>query len=351
MASELLEFKEKHFTLLLSLRYESGFFSAAKKDVWTGYDKAWLRDNFYVALALHELGEEELLLGIYRAFINVLLQHESKIDHAINQKPQFAYQYIHPRYSAQTLDELWEPWGNKQNDAIGAFLFLTGLLKKSDHPILQSDNEKRIIKKLVEYLQSIEYWHDQDSGIWEEWEEIHASSLGACIAGLNAMKEIGIYVPDEIIQKGEDMLHYEILPRESHDKFCDLALLTLIYPFNVVNKNEAKKILRNVEYHFVKQQGVIRYKGDHYYNKNVDRFSEEAEWSFGFSFLSLAYHQLGNKEKASFYFEKAKETINEKGEIPELYYSNSNEYNDNSPLTWAEAMFLIALTHLSNTML
>lgn len=344
---QLAVLKEHHLSNLLSLRYDSGLFAAAKKDGWTGYDKAWIRDNFYIALALHELGEKERVMSMHRSFVDVLEKHESKIDHAISQKPQFAYQYIHPRYHPETFDEYWEAWGNKQNDAIGALLFLFGTLKRENYPVLQNEDEVRLVKKLIEYLNTIEYWRDPDSGIWEEWEEIHASSLGACIAGLKTMKEIGMHVPDEMIQRGEDMLHYEILPRESHEKFCDLALLTLIYPFNVVTESEAREILRNMEYHFVKNKGVIRYKGDHYYNKNLDRFSEEAEWSFGFSFLSLAYHQLGNKEKSAFFFKKTLQTTNDKGEIPELYYSNTNQYNENSPLAWAEAMFLIAMNRVS----
>lgn len=343
MEEELKRLKESHLSLLTSLQYESGLFSAAAKRVETGYDKAWIRDNFYVGLALLELGEKEATQKMYDAFMKILLKHEEKIDHAIDKKPEASYQYIHPRYHPETFEEFWESWGNRQNDSIGSLLFFFGALKKQGYPVLESEDETRMVKKLIAYLKTIAYWQDPDSGVWEEWEEIHASSIAACIAGLKTLKEAGIDVPQDIITQGEDMLRHELLPRESHDKFCDLALVTLIYPYNVVNESEAYQILANVEYHLVRDKGVIRYKGDHYYNKNWDRWSEEAEWTFGFSFLSLAYHQLGNTEKARFYFERAKETINDKGEIPELYYSHSKDYNENSPLAWSEAMFLLAL--------
>jgi len=347
MNEELRQLKESHLAVLSAMQYDSGLFSASAKRVTTGYDKAWLRDNFYVGLALYELKQTQPLKKLYDALTTILLKHEGKIDYAISVKPEFNFQYVHPRYHPETFDEYWEAWGNKQNDAVGSLLFLLGLLKKAGYPILDSPDEERIAQKLIAYLHSIEYWTDSDSGVWEEWEEIHASSLGACIAGLRQVKDIGFDVPEEMIERGSDMLHYELLPRESHDKFCDLALLTLIYPFNVVSESEAREILKNVEYHLIKRKGIIRYKGDHYYNKNWDRASEEAEWTFGFSFLSLAYGQLGDKEKASYYFQKAQETVNEKGEIPELYYSNDSKHNENSPLAWSEAMFLIALSKCS----
>ena len=34
--------------------------------------------------------------------------------------------------------------------------------------------------------------------------------------------------------------------------------------------------------------------------------------------------------------------MNSKGELPELYYSNSNIHNENSPLGWAQAMYMVA---------
>jgi len=336
-------FLERHTGILRSLRYESGIFSASAKDAPTGYEKAWLRDNVYVSFALEALGDNAGLSELCEAMFDIFLKHEWKLDYAILVKPMFAYQYIHPRYNPETFDEYWEAWGNKQNDAIGAFLFALGSFEQRGLGVIDTDDKRRIAQKLVHYLATIEYWHDVDSGIWEEDEEIHASSLGACVAGLKKIQEIGFDVSSELIERGEDMLRHEILPRESHRKFCDLALLTLIYPYNVATEEERKTILQNVEYHLVKERGVVRYKGDRYYNRNWDGMSEEAEWTFGFSFLSLLYAQSGDRDKAEHYLRRAIETIDERGNIPELYYSHTSESNENSPLAWSEAMFLVAL--------
>ena len=41
------EILKHHLHILKNLQYESGLFAASKKDSTTGYNKSWLRDNFY----------------------------------------------------------------------------------------------------------------------------------------------------------------------------------------------------------------------------------------------------------------------------------------------------------------
>jgi len=334
---------EQHLNILENLKYESGLFVASKKDATTGYNKAWLRDNFYECLAFEVIGDIETIRKTYRAILNIFKKHESKIDYAISRKPEHTHQYIHPRYNPVTFDEYWEEWGNKQNDSIGCILFKIGELEKNNPGIMILDSaDKRVLQKLVWY------WHDPDSGMWEGNQEVHASSVGACVAGLDMIKYIdSISVPEELLLKGRETLH-SILPRESASKFVDLALLSLIWPYNIVNQEEAKIIIANVEYHLLKERGVIRYKGDHYYNKNPDGWSEEAEWTFGLSWLAIIYNKLGQTEKAKYFLEEAKKTVTKEGTIPELYLSNSTKYNDNNPLGWSESLFIVALYQIND---
>ncbi|MBU6323429.1 MAG: glycoside hydrolase family 15 [Patescibacteria group bacterium] len=338
----------QHLAILEKLQYASGLFAASKKNVETGYDKAWLRDNFYECLAFEVLGDYATVAKTYRAILDIFKKHEYKIDHAIAKKPEHTYEYIHPRYHPETFDEYWEEWGNKQNDSIGCVLFEIGELEKRQPGVLLSgDDDRRVVQKLVWYLSTLEYWHDADSGMWEENEELHASSVGACLAGLSSVKGVaGIEVPDELIEKGEAFLH-KLLPRESKQKFVDLALLSLVWPYGVVNEEERTRILENVEYHLLRERGVIRYKGDRYYNRNEDGVSEEAEWTFGLSWLAIIYEKLGNAEKAKEFLEQAKATVTKEGE-PELYYSNSPEHNDNTPLGWSESLFIVALHDMND---
>ncbi|MCF7872562.1 glycoside hydrolase family 15 [Candidatus Woesearchaeota archaeon] len=351
-----LELKEKltynnilvqHLKILKNLQYESGLFAASRKDVGTGYDKSWLRDNFYECLAFIILEDWETVEKTYNALIEIFLRHEYKIDCAIQNKPQHKHEYIHARFHPKTFDEFWEDWGNKQNDSIGAILYMIGTLENHHQKsMIKNENHTRIINKLIKYLESIRYWEDIDSGMWEENEEIHASSVGACLAGLKSIKNCkGIKVPEELITKGQEALN-QLLPRESKTKFVDLALLSLIYPYNIVNEEQKKQILENTEYHLLKNKGVIRYKNDYYYNKNPDGHSEEAEWTFGLSWLAIIYEKENNKEKADFFINQMLQTQTKEG-IPELYFSNTNTPNENNPLGWSESMFIIALHEIN----
>jgi len=342
---------KQHIEILKDLQYDSGLFAASSKNVATGYDKSWLRDNFYECLAFEVLNDWQTVQKTYAALLNIFKKHREKIVFAIKNKPTERWQYIHARFNPETFDEFWEEWGNKQNDSIGAILFKIGQLYcHNEHGksfnILKTKEDYDIVQLLVDYLQSIEYWHDPDSGMWEENEEVHSSSVGACVAGLRMINKIPeIKVLNTLIKQGEDVLD-KMLPRESDKKFVDLSLLSLIYPYKVVSKKQAKQILENVEYHLLRKRGVIRYKNDYYYNKNPDGYSEEAEWTFGLSWLSIIYSELGYYKKAKMYEEMALNTVNKKGEEPELYYSNSTKHNENTPLGWAESLLVVALHEL-----
>jgi phosphorylase kinase alpha/beta subunit len=212
---------------------------------------------------------------------------------------------------------------------------MVGKLYQKGIVVFRDETDLRILQNLVYYLASIEYWQDRDNGIWEENEELHASSVGACVAGLKAVAPI-VYVPPVLIEYGQETLK-RLLPRESETKDVDLALLSLIYPFNVVNDTQRAQILWNVERMLVRGMGVIRYIGDRYYNNG-----REAEWCFGFSWLAKIYKEMGNKEKYEYYMSKTHKTMNSKLEIPELYYAHTKTHNENSPLGWAAAMYIVA---------
>lgn len=341
---DLDSLKKNHLKILKSLQYDSGLFGASKRNVSTGYNKAWLRDNFYECLAFESVGDWDTVKKTYRAILDIFLKHEQKIDYAIKEKPDAGYKYIHPRYNPDTFEEFWENWGFKQHDSVGAILFKIGELElDAKIKILKNKDDYRIVQKLVDYLSTIEYWHDPDSGMWEENEEIHASSVGACVAGLQKISDVkGINVDSELLIKGLGVLS-SLLPRESDKKFVDLALLSLIYPYNIVNVEQRNDILKNVEYHLERNLGVIRYKNDHYYNKNPDGYSEEAEWTFGLSWLAIIYEKLGNQNMAKHYLKKALDTVDNNGEVPELYYSNTKIPNENTPLGWSESLFIVAV--------
>lgn len=334
-----------HLDQVRKLRAPTGLFTASAHDVATGYNKAWLRDIYFMTLGFKWVGEWSVVQDAARALMQILEKHREKITWAATNRPPYeTWQYIHARYNPETFDEYWEEWGNKQNDAVAETLYLIVDCELSGYPVVETDEDKALVQLLVNYLNNIEYWQDADSGIWEENHELHASSVGAVVCALKASAQLPyITMPEGVIEKGEQALR-SLLPRESPTKFCDLALLSLIFPFNVVTEEERDTILRNVEYFLTRDMGVIRYRNDRYYNNNkVDGYSEEAEWSMGLAWLAIIYARMGDIQKAEDYLERAGKAINKDGLIPELWFSHTDISNDNIPLGWAESMYVVAL--------
>ncbi|MBS3132741.1 glycoside hydrolase family 15 [Candidatus Woesearchaeota archaeon] len=329
----------KSLQILEKLQHTTGLFSASRKDVKTGYNLCWIRDTVYAAIGFEAVKNTATLTKAYHALLNILLKHEYKVDWMIRQpQPKAAFRYIHARYNPLTMEEIPGEWGNKQNDSIGAVLFKIGELESKGVKIIRNSSDVRILQKLVNYLAAIDYWRDKDNGMWEENEEVHASSIGACVAGLREISKVNdIDVPLQLIKSGEKTLQ-KLLPRESETKEGDLALLSLIYPYNVVTERQREQILAAVETRLVKRKGVIRYEGDKYCNRG-----SEAEWCFGFPWLAIIYRKLNKPEKYAHYIRKTMEVANHNGEVPELYYGNSDKYNENSPLAWAQSLSIVAL--------
>jgi phosphorylase kinase alpha/beta subunit len=337
---------KQHLDVVKTLERVPGVFTASLDD--TFYNKAWLRDIYFITLGFFETGDMVTTRNAAKALLSVFVKHQDKINWAIENKPHEAWQYIHARFHPETFEEYWEEWGNSQNDAVGEVLNLLITLELMDESVIETTDEKAMVQKIVDYLVAIEYWQDDDNGIWEENLEVHASSIGSCVAALKKANQIDwLEVPDVAIERGEHALR-ALLPRESVTKFTDLALLTLIYPFNVTTEEETVEILKNVEYHLVKERGVIRYKLDRYYNNNIDGFSEEAEWCFGLAWLAIIYAERGDKERAYYYLRRAKNAVTPDGVVPELYYSNTDKPNPNTPLGWAESMYVVALQKVKN---
>lgn len=228
-----------HLDQVRKLRSSTGLFTASASDVTTGYDKAWLRDIYFMTLGFKFTGEMDVVKDTAKALLKILAKHKEKIVWAVNNKPFETWQYIHARYHPETFEEFWEEWGNKQNDAVGEVLYLIAECEVSGHQVVETDEEKELVQILVNYVNAIEYWNDADSGIWEENQEVRASSIGSVVRALITAKQLPyIVIPEGAIEKGEQALR-RLLPRETANRFCDLALLTLIFPFEVTTEEEA----------------------------------------------------------------------------------------------------------------
>jgi GH15 family glucan-1,4-alpha-glucosidase len=335
---------EKSYAILDKLRMPHGLYIAS---LGSHYHHVWIRDSFYMSLPYLDK-ECDTYERAYHTMLDIFLKYEWKIDIHTKQKPNLPYEYIHPRYSMYDLEEIDQEWGNCQHDAIGAFLWGVGAGEKAGKKIIRNEKDRQLIQKLVWYLETCQYWMDSDNGVWEEWRELHSSSIGACVSGLTAVRDI-VFVPRELILKGWQSLG-TLFKHESASRPVDLAQLTLIYPFNIYIGEDAKTIINEVERVLLRNRGVIRYQGDSYYSTIETEgrhhpfahyYGTEMEWCFGISWLGLAHLELGNTEKAKKYLEWSRSLALEDGSIPEGYLANSNTPNPNTPLGWSSAMHIL----------
>ncbi len=337
------------YEILKRLQLENGLFLASTS---SDYSYVWLRDSFYMSLPYIDknCGTYE---KVYHRILDLFIELEDvKLTYHTKVKPVLWFEFIHARYSAQDVKEIPDhEWGHSQNDAIGAILWGIGEGVKNGRSIIRNNKDIEIIQKLVYYLETLEYWKHDDSGMWEEIREVRSSSIAACVAGLNSVHELGFVVPTYIIEEGMLAL-YKLFPKETETRNIDLAQMSLVYPYNIFDNILSEEILRSVEENLVRDRGVIRYEGDSYYNPLEKEYGRgmsrsfykgtEAEWCFGFGFLSLGYMNLGNVEKAKYYLDRLESIMLEDGSVPELYYSGSDKYNVNTPLGWANSMYILA---------
>lgn len=315
-----------------ALRLPNGIYVASPSQT---YHYVWIRDNCYMALSdLHrDNGQYE---ATYHKLLDIFRKYEWKLSYHAEHRPVETYEYIHSRYTADSLEEISAPWGNAQNDAIGIFLFGIGQGLRHGKKVLRDDGDRRVVALLIQYLATLEYWHDADNGMWEENREVHASSIGACVAGLMAVQPY-FDVPWQSVQVGLRAL-YGILPFESATKGCDLALLSLIYPYQLVPIGMAFTIVRNVEDQLLRPHGVIRYQYDKYYQED----NCEAEWCMGLPWLGLCHAVvLANRDKALSYLLWATRAMTDHFELPEIYLPARGMPNENTPLGWAHSLWLM----------
>ena len=385
----------------------------------TGYKHVWVRDNIYVAYAHYILEEHNVAADNLLGLLSYFKKFQFRFDDIIN-NPKLKEDVMkrpHIRFNGETLTEIDEDWEHAQNDALGYFLWLYCKLANkyfSISRLLLDEEACLVLLKFVTYFDVIRYWEDADSGHWEEGRKISASSIGPVVAGLKELNalillgkintslhpdlESAARLINNLIEKGEAALN-EILPWESrtaeNDRRYDAALLYLIYPLKVVNKQQAEMILSDVKKSLTGEYGIARYPYDSFWcrdfqdlDKSIQtakytgreawlkehdravKRGEEAQWCIFDPIISAIYGEWYQESKDPKYLElqtlhlnRALEQITGEGNTvfagagnnkpvdipayrcPELYYIQHDEYTPNvsTPLLWTQANLCIAL--------
>jgi Glycosyl hydrolases family 15 len=411
---EIIEFLENKNTFnFCSL--STGLFPAAltrEETQYTGYKHVWIRDNIYVAYAYYVTGDFNTLIKIVSSLMNYFKIYRHRFEKIIV-TPNIANDVMerpHVRFDGENLQEVDEKWSHAQNDALGYFLWL--YCKLLNEGLLRLENEDiEILALFPLYFSAISYWQDRDSGHWEEERKIEASSIGVVKAGLEAIRQTLIELPnissylaynnrlvtldflEELIQNGAKALD-EILPYECREpgtktRRYDSALLFLIYPLNVIDGAMADQVLEDVINHLQGDYGIRRYIRDSFwaadyrkklspqqrtvdvsddmsYRNSLIQEGQEAQWCIFDPIISVIFGAKFKETRQNeflkqqiFYLNRSLGQLTreecEAGQFrcPELYYIEDNKYipNDVTPLLWTQANLRIALKKMEESLL
>lgn len=389
----------------------TGLFPAAGVDPATaaqsGYGNAWVRDNVYVALSHATAGKWGIASATIEALAAFYRKYRSRFEVIIEGHVNSSLPMNRPqvRFDGVNLTELSTGWSHAQNDALGYFLWIYCRAAQ----LGRVTPDASLLTLFALYFEAIHYWEDEDSGHWEERRKIEASSIGAVVAGLRALRElvttgkvqlcefkgqaVSLGDLDRLIIAGDTALT-ATLPAEcaqsDPNKYrrYDSALLFLVYPLAVVDDVVGQKIVNDVIGHLAGSHGIRRYLGDSYWTADykdklpqeqltadvsehqeerdaLARQGEEAQWCIFDPIISAIFGQRFLLTRDPIDLEQQIQHLNrslgqltgkdcKRGELlcPEAYYLERGCYvpNDHAPLLWAQANLWLALMAMEQSL-
>jgi len=348
------------------------------------YNVFWIRDIMYATYANEYLGCYDKMVESFRLVLEIFKKHHLKFVQASIIKPDVLHQrgqFMPARVHPTTLETITDEWGHHQLDVFGLFMYKLGDLVKKGFGFRFSTEDYYLMGHIRNYIFNMGF--ESDFGVWEEGPEEHSSSHGAVLAGLTMWFDQGHYdfkyrqkisishlvpVSERMIAEGNGAL-LRLLPRESPKRPYDLAQLSLIWPYSIVDYDTKKSILANVEKHLVGTMGVRRYPGDPYFGHGLHPVRGEiAEWPLGLAWLAICYGKLAeygrdfdlarkpihlnwDERKSLFaraldYFAKLEASMTAEGLTPEMYVGGKPGHN--TPLAWAQSFHIVAAQVLLN---
>lgn len=417
--------KLKHFlnekgTLNLR-RYSSGGHSA----VTIGSDKSlesaisgllimhWDRDNIMQALAERQDG-----LNQWRSGLNASLKHHYRYRHRFtdiidgkgDKKNQM--QRPHIRYNAASLDELSEPWGHAQNDALSFITFLLFFDALESNRSIDGEEALAYAVLLPHYLDAVKVEHDLEMGAWEDKRAVHASTLLVVLAALRqeyeyvtrygtitaridgreyrvdeaflrrlmgrVEKSLKTILPNEYVESDQSDTRADKSKVRKYDSaLVNGLLLGALSANGIISDKMTATILAGLEANLMGADGVARYPHD-IWDGRSDRHDlkrgQEAQWCHVSPLMSVVYGDLFRRTGHRIYFEKQTEHfnralshVNERYAIPEAYIvepagakkvgaaakgkASVNWIADaNEPLAWGQAALRMAFNGMEKSL-
>jgi hypothetical protein len=368
----------------------------------SGYHFVWVRDNIHIAHAHLAWGETRMAVRTASGLLAYFQKHRQRFVQVIEGQtdPADPMNRPHVRFDGEALAEVAQKWPHAQNDALGYFLWFYCKLAQQDL-VPGGAAELECLTLFPVYFRAIRYWQDADSGHWEEARKVSASSIGTVLAGLRELSALlrqrrrwfepvandfgdTLDLIEQLRSEGKTALG-KILPYESIEPSAcvrryDSALLFLIYPLDVLEQEQANRVLHDVRTRLQGSYGVRRYLGDSYwcadykdklapevrtgdFSENMatrdalGQVGEEAQWCIFDPIISAIYgerfrrlQKIEDWRLQAHYFNRTLGHLTGGGgglpefSLPEAYYLEKGRYvpNDHTPLLWAQANLWLA---------
>lgn len=374
-----------------------------------GYGHTWVRDTVHVAHAAWERGDVGPSGLAARSLLGWFALQAPRFEALIRGEADARdpMQRPHIRFVGRSLQESPEWWPHAQNDALGYGLWF--LARAALAGLLPADAATAaVLRRFPACFRAIDFTRDADSGHWEEQPKICASSLGAVVAGLVALRGLlrarpalagpgdGALV-DELLAQGRAALA-ALLPDESRgnadprlDRRADAALVFLMHPLRVLGGPAAAEVLARVRAELLGPHGIRRYVGDSYWSggqrgdtpgpagaagfaaglaaRDALRIpGTEAQWCLFDPYLSCLHGWLflstrdpAHREAQAWHWNRSLAQLvppggpGPEGCLPEAWWlpdpsrPDAWEPNAHAPLLWAHAGLACALGSLRNT--
>ncbi len=390
-------------------RYESGGHSAVTILDKPSLESAiggllvlqWDRDNIMQALAEYQakfspdlkdfnISDDAWKKGLSSS-LKYQMNHQSRITDIIDGKTSGLDINARPhiRYDGVTLEDVNDPWGNAQNDALASINYLLFHAINEGHLSIDDPSIAPFAKDyaalLPNYFKTVHVWEDWDFGAWEDKRAEHASSIGMALAALREQKT---YVDKNgplsyttngktytvnsddlasLITNCESKLK-TLLPNEflrsddGSQRTVDAALINPLYLSALshrplIDDSMNDTIIKNIQSDLMGDIGIHRYPGDVWdgrINRNELPPNMAAQWTHVSPMISVVlsdmYDRTGNPDYLHgqvFHFNRALAAIDSDFKTPEAYIRNSDNTawiaDANKPLAWSQASLLAAL--------
>jgi len=255
-----------------------------------------------------------------------------------------------------------------QPDQNGTLLWSIGFKKVITREKL-TELEQMVAQKAAQGI--VKVWNKDHftlpiEDLWEERgtqpkEGILTYSLASCAKGLDIATEIlNEKKYSRVAEQMKKVLKKycwdkkeNLIPRRfggslGNELIADGSLSGLVWPFNTGFKTEhLEKMIERMEKDIVSEYGVHRYQSDSYEgslsNGHNHKNQQAGAWPLLTFWLSIAYSELGNQEKAEYYFNLVFDKIKDDYFIPEqLFCCEQVPWVGVKPLLWSHAMAIFA---------